>query len=288
MSFSFASILWAALAGAVGGAIGGALSQIIRISNQKMQGNLRTVVVVTFVVLSYNLAQLVPPPFSDNSKVDEAIAELLEGETVFAYILEDQPQLRSPSKERLRAAYAKNGNTGIVNEAAILGAELGGKYLVGYIPKASDASILTFSESFLGQLNYLARTDSELCFHWMFGGAPDLGSRLNFAAEMTARSNEAMIAVISSSRSTTSDPVLLSDEEFQSKLGLIADLIVQKYPADDISFEAIASPNLVASFDDKRAACLTAQALYQEIYDTGEKESVPLLRTIFAAAGGAE
>lgn len=167
------SIIMAGLAGAIGGGVGSLIGEMVaRVLKLGSKSQVRTVIVVIFVVGAISFL----PPVLDRH-LGETIRSLLPAPDYYAElaeepfwqrILKDNPELEPVLKDRLDTAYASGGEDGVINALYEIGVEIGGTYVVRYLPLAHEDMIPKVINYYADKLGAFGELEQPLCYYWLF------------------------------------------------------------------------------------------------------------------------
>lgn len=288
LGIDWGQIFIASVFGALGGALGFWVAY--RLLADKISSRFKIFLQPAIAVLIFSIFTQIPNIFDISfpgqmagSKLESEISSLLEKDEFLGVILKDFPEIKPGFIDRLTAAYQKEGKTAFNNEIAIIGQEIGSKYIKFYIKTAPKEAILELIEVTIKTLDVLAKTNTNFCFHWLFGGDPNLGEKISefIPQEFHAAMKSAIEGIILSGSSDV-DYEILSDARMNELRVTVVFGVESNIDPADLNWEALAQPNLNATDFEKRQVCVTILEFYKEMGNLPEEDKVKFFRALNA------
>lgn len=278
------TIAGAALYGAVGGGLGILVAVWI---NKKFEKPIIAVVAFVLIfMISINVPRFLDRPELQVSKAgEELVDEVIKGISPFAIIFADHPELRTLYRGQLLEAYEQGGLTQLTNTAALMGQQLAQTYFREYIPFSDDTAVLAMVDNLIESTKFMVETDPVVCFHWMHGGMPDLGERMNFPADISDRQGSTLTDVLASGQKNRELGTLdklkkLSDEEFAAIAAEVMARLINYVPEPQLFIEGATNPTIVSTDIEKIKTCWTTLAIWSSIADLPTETAAAYVRRI--------
>ena len=281
---------WSTIAGAaLYGAVGGGLGMLVAVwINKKFEKPIIAVVAfVLILMISINMPRFLDGPELQVSKTgEELVDEVIKGNSPFAIVFADYPELRSDYRRQLLEAYEEGGLTQLTNAAALMGQQLGQTYFREYIAFSDDTVVLAMVDDFIESTKFIAETNPVVCFHWMHSGMPDLGEWMNFPADISDRQGSTLTDVLASGQKNRELGTLdklkkLSDEEFAAIVTEVMARLTNYIPEAQLFIEGATNPTIVSTDIEKIKTCWTSLAIWSSIADLPTETAAAYVRRIF-------
>lgn len=285
------SIVTAALAGAAGGAIGALVASIL----PEAARNLRTVIIVAFIVALPALGKPVLAPYVEQyagtwlrsgqfdtlyaSEVRTELAKFPALERIFR----EHPETERRFREAARKVYEEGGAKRLLEQAPAIGADTLSDAILLYIPRARGEDLVRFAVTMSDLLERFNQRDPEACILYQFGtklGVPLDNSRLKAAIgdDGEKRLTDTMNALVANAIDRAVPHDRAKGEAAVTELAKRhAPLLVGG------AAEVASGARIYKDKAEAQAACGFAAAMFRDLATMDKAEAELILRHLYAA-----
>jgi len=192
---------------------------------------------------------------------------ILRTDPFYSAVVAGTPSVREP----LRTAMIRAFDFGRREDAFVAGSRLLSPLIPKFVPRASDAAVLSFGRRLVTGLRALAAQDPDDCYRYLFPNAAGPPKRWNATAdaEMIRAARELVASAVSSN-------VRVEQPGTESLAPVYAELRA-RYGERLALLQQAEVPDV-----DRELVCRMTTDLYAEIIKLPEREAVGALRHIFA------